>query len=199
MSPNMSVKSHWIKKFANTGSTIMLSMLKKLVDARNSLNEKIDQLEDKVESGDENSKEKLNLKTAVIREEIVNLSRQASTFYIPQNPKEKANVKKWDEYETPIGRALDTVEPLTIYFENDQSDLTFVDKDEVESFAESFLASNPKRVLIAGYSDTAASAESSLEISEKRAVAVMEALMAAKVPRSLFWPQRRMARTTLQL
>ncbi|MGI9484779.1 MAG: OmpA family protein [Geminicoccaceae bacterium] len=126
------------------------------------------------------------MEKAVLKEEIANLRRQASAIYSSQIPKEKGNITELDEFETPLGKALGTVEPLIVYFDIDRSDLSSESKHVVESFAESLLASNPRKVLIAGYSDTSASAESSLEISQERAATVMETLLAAKVPRSLF-------------
>ena len=77
------------------------------------------------------------------------------------------------------------VEPLTVYFDINEDQLSAEAEADVQAFAKRLSASKPKKVWVVGYTDTSGPADLNRRLSKARADSVVAALAGAGVPADL--------------
>lgn len=73
------------------------------------------------------------------------------------------------------------VDPMTVYFDTGEDQLSAGAKQQVRSFAEQLFATNPKSVSVVGYTDTSGSPALNEKLSKARASNVMASLVEAGI------------------
>ena len=74
-----------------------------------------------------------------------------------------------------------TVEPMTVYFDSGQDELSAGAKAQVQAFAEQVSATNPTSIQVIGYTDTSGSPALNEKLSKARASNVMASLVDAGI------------------
>ena len=76
-------------------------------------------------------------------------------------------------------------EPITIYFDFDKSNIRSGENEKLNLILDNIAAENPERVIVAGHTDTAGSAQYNVWLSQRRAKVVADALMAKGIQNQL--------------
>ena len=77
------------------------------------------------------------------------------------------------------------VDPLVVYFDVSQDQLTAGARAEVNAYVEALTVASPKSLTVVGYTDTSGAADLNARLSEARANSVAAALIEAGLPASM--------------
>ncbi len=93
----------------------------------------------------------------------------------------EAEVEKAPEPVVAVVQEPVTLEPMTVYFDTGEDQLSAGAGKQVQAFAEQLFETNPKSIKVVGHTDTSGSADLNAKLSKARAASVIASLVEAGV------------------